>query len=109
MQWGNILVFEVLFIAIVAMGLGFARMPRFLLRRKLQKGFPWGYYADQIPQSDPYMFNDRDTDDFLHDTGLEFGGLDGAGDFGEFSGFGELGEYGQSFFGGDGGGGSMGE
>ncbi len=40
---------------------------------------------------------------------LEFGGFEGAGDFGEFSGFGELGEYGQTFFGGDGGGGSMGE
>ena len=37
----------------------------------------------------------------MHDTGTEFGGLDGFGDYGEFSGFGELGEYGEGFFSGD--------
>ncbi|HEY9786089.1 MAG TPA: hypothetical protein V6D17_11845 [Candidatus Obscuribacterales bacterium] len=103
MQWGKILITELIFTIVVLMGLGFIRLPRFLMRRRLSRRFPWGYYPDQVPQGDPYMFRDRDTNDFLHDTGTEFGGLDGFGDYGEFSGFGELGEYGQSFFGGDGG------
>lgn len=103
MQWGKILLTELIFVFIILMGLGFIKLPRFLMRRRLARGFPWGYYADQVPQSDPYMFRDRDNNDFLHDTGTEFGGLEGFGEYGEFTGFGELGEYGQTFFGGDGG------
>lgn len=100
LQWGKILITELLFVTVVLMGLGLIRLPRFLMRRKLARGFPWGYYRDQVPQGDPYAFRDSDRD-FLHDTGTEFGGMEGFGDYGEFTGFGELGEYGQSFFGGD--------
>jgi hypothetical protein len=105
MQWINILLTEFAFIALVMIGLGFIRAPRWMMRRRLAKGFPWGYYADQVPKKDPGFFNPNDKD-FLHDTGTEFGGLEGFGDYGEFSGFGELGEFGNGFFGGaDGGGG----
>ncbi len=89
------------------MALGFFRMPRFLMRRKLSRKFPWGYYADQVPREDPGY--GTHNDDFLHDTGTEFGGLDVFGEYGEFSGFGELGEYGSNFFGGDGSGGGGGD
>lgn len=105
MQWANILLFELLFIATVVMGLGFIKAPRIFLRRRLSRHFPWGYYADQLPNPDSPYWGDRDNKDFLHDTGTEFGGMEGFGDYGEFSGFGELGEFGQSFFGGDAGGG----
>lgn len=107
LQWNNIMACEFLFIFTVIAGLGFLKPPRWLMRRKLDSKFPWGYYADQIPQEDPGFFAEHNKD-FLHDTGTEFGGLDGFGDYGEFSGFGELGEFGQSFFGGDAGGGGGG-
>jgi len=93
--------------------LGYIKTPRFLLRRRLAKGFPWGYYQDQVPKKDPGYF-DPNSEDFLHDLGTEFGGMEGFGDYGEFSGFGELGEYGSTFFAdggssGGGGGGGGGE
>lgn len=103
MQWGNILATELLFTFVVVVALGFLKLPAFLRRRKLAKGFPWGYYPDQVPKSDPGFFNEHDHD-FLHDTGTAFGGMEGFGEFGEFSGFGEMGEYGAFFgSGGDGG------
>jgi hypothetical protein len=99
----NIAFFELACVVGVMAMLGFIKKPRFLMRRRLVKGFPWGYYADQVPQGDPNLFPGSDTD-FLHDTGTGFGGLDGFGDYGEFSGFGQLGEYGSGFYGGGGGG-----
>jgi hypothetical protein len=102
MNWGKILFTEFLFIGGVGIALGLVRAPRFLMRRKLSSKSPWGYYADQVPQADAGYFKNN-KEDFLHDTGTEFGGLEGFGEYGEFSGFGELGEYGGNFFG-DGGG-----
>jgi hypothetical protein len=104
-NWPHVLFFELAFITIVMMSLGYIKAPRWMMRRQLAKGFPWGYYADRVPKKDPGFTGNEDDDDFLHDTGTEFGGLEGFGDYGEFSGFGELGEFGQSFFGGDVGGG----
>lgn len=99
MNWNNILVTELIFAAIVLIGLGFVKLPKFLRRKQLSRFFPWGYYPDALPQDGKwYPENDRD---FLHDIGTEFGGLDSFGDYGEFSGFGELGEYGDAFWGAD--------
>jgi len=103
LNFWNVSLFEFCFVFFVMVALGFVKKPRFLMRRRLVKGFPWGYYADQVPQGDPNMFPGNDSD-FLHDTGTEFGGLDGFGDYGEFSGFGQLGEYGSGFGSGGGGG-----
>ncbi len=103
----KICVLEFLFVTTVMLGLGYVKQPRFLMKRRLVKGFPWGYYADQVPQGDPSMFPGNDKD-FLHDTGTSFSGLEGFGDYGEFSGFGQLGELGGAFIGGDGGGGGGG-
>jgi hypothetical protein len=105
MNFTNILFTELSFAAIVLLGLGFVKLPRFLRRKQLSKHFPWGYYPDQLPRADVY-YPESDKD-FLHDTGTEFGGLDTFGDFGEFSGFGQLGELGGAFIGGEGGGGGM--
>ncbi len=105
MNFQNILFTELSFAAVVLLGLGFVKLPRFMRRKQLSKQFPWGYYPDQQPRTDVY-YPDQDKD-FLHDTGTEFGGLDTFGDYGEFSGFGQLGEYGGAFIGGDGGGGGM--
>ncbi len=97
MNWANILVAELGFAAFVILILGFVKLPRFLYARKLSRGFPWGYYADQVPHSGYVLEGNKD---FMHDTGTEFGGLEGFGDYGEFTGFGELGEFGSSFYGG---------
>jgi len=98
MNWGNILIAELVGVIAVLVGFGFVKTPRFLLRKKLSPRFPWGYYADQIPQTDPGYLQ-RNSQDFMHDMTTEFGGIEGFGDMGEFSGFGELGEFGGSFFG----------
>ncbi len=98
MQWGNILITELLFITAVMIALGFLRLPAFLRRRRLARGFPWGYYTDSVPKSDPGYFATDDRD-FMHDIGTEFGGMEGFGDFGEFTGFGEMGEFGANFSG----------
>jgi hypothetical protein len=100
LQWGNILLAEALFTGGVLMALGFIKAPRFLRRRKLARGFPWGYYTDQVPKSDPGYYTSDFDRDFMHDTGTQFGGYEGFGDFGEFSGFGEMGEFGANFAGG---------
>lgn len=100
LQWVNILLVEFGFVLLVGIGLGFIRAPRFLMRRRLARGFPWGYYADQVPQGEQGYFQ-RNDQDFLHDRSTEFAGIEGFGDFGEFSGFGELGEFGNGFAGGD--------
>lgn len=101
MQWGNILVTELLFTLAVLVALGFLKLPAFLRRRRLARGFPWGYYPDSVPKSDPGYFNEHDRD-FMHDIGTSFGGMEGFGDFGEFTGFGEMGEFGSNFSGGTG-------
>ena len=105
MNWANIVITELIFAALVLIGLGVVKLPRFLRRKQLSKFFPWGYYPDQVPRSDPGYYPDTDDTDFLHDVTTEFGGMDSLGDFGEFSGFGELGEFGTSFWGGGEGGG----
>ncbi len=97
MNWANILLTELIFIALAILALGFVKLPRFLYARKLSRGFPWGYYADQVPQTGYTLESNKD---FMHDTGAEFGGMEGFGDYGEFTGFGELGEFGSSFYGG---------
>lgn len=107
LQGWNIFIAEALFVLFVVTGLGYVAIPRFLMRRRLMKGFPWGYYPDQVPQGDPNLFPGNDKD-FLHNTDTAFGGLEGFGEYGEFSGFGQLGEYGGAFIGGDGGGGGGG-
>lgn len=53
MYFWDICFIEAIFVGIVMFGLGFLKAPRFLMKRKLVKGFPWGYYADQVPQGDP--------------------------------------------------------
>ena len=103
-HWDRILLFEIFAITCVMLGLGFIKAPRFLMRRRLARGYPWGYYADQVPKKDPGYY-DEHSEDFMHDVGTGFGGLEGFGEYGEFSGFGELGEFGNSFFAGDAGGG----
>jgi hypothetical protein len=65
-------------------GLGFLSTS-VLMKRKLVKGFPWGYYADQVPQGDPQSLPGQQSR-LLHDTGTSFGGLESFGDYGEFSG-----------------------
>lgn len=99
MQWQNVLLTEFIAIIAIIFGLGFAKLPKFLRRRRLRKGFPWGYYEDMVPKSDPGFYAE-DNENFLYDVGTEFTGLDGFGDFGEFSGFGEMGEFGANFGGG---------
>jgi len=99
--WGRILVAEFAFVGAVMAGLGFIKTPRWMVHKKLARGSPWGYYADQVPKRDPGFAGSEKDKDFLHDTGTEFGGYEGFGDYGEFSGFGELGEYGDGFFSGD--------
>ncbi len=101
MQWWRLFFTEAIVIFVVLIGLGFVKLPKFLRRRKLARGFPWGYYADAVPKTDP-GFSAHNTD-FLHDVGTSFGGVEGFGDYGEFSGFGELGEFGQNFSYGSGG------
>lgn len=96
MQWGNILIFEFIAIASIIAALGYIKLPRWLRRRRLAKGFPWGYYPDAVPKADPGFYAEN-NEDFLHDVGTEFAGMEGFGDFGEFSGFGEMGEFGAHF------------
>lgn len=96
MQWFNILVTEFVFTGLVIIGLGFWKLPAFLRKKHLVKGFPWGYYPDAVPKIDPGFYS-ANNEDFLHDVGTEFAGMEGFGDFGEFTGFGEMGEFGQGF------------
>jgi len=104
MYWWRIFAFEAIIILMICIGLGYLKLPMFLRRKTLVKGFPWGYYPDRVPQSDPGFY--AENTDFLHDVGTSFGGMEGFGDFGEFSGFGEMGEFGHNFSGAGGGGGS---
>jgi len=93
LQWNNILITEFIIVTALIFGLGLAKLPRFLTHRKLRKGFPWGYYPDAVPKSDPGFYAE-DNESFLYDVGTGFGGMEGFGDYGEFSGFGEMGEFG---------------
>lgn len=96
LKWWNIVTFEAIVIFLIIMSLGYVKAPKFWRRRKLARGFPWGYYPDRVPKADPGFYAENNTD-FLHDVGTEFGGLEGFGDYGEFSGFGEMGEFGAHF------------
>lgn len=101
LQWNNILLAEFIIVSALIIGLGLLKLPKFLTRRKLQSGFPWGYYPDRVPKADPGFYAE-DNESFLYDVGTEFAGMEGFGDFGEFSGFGEMGEFGPNFGGGSG-------
>jgi hypothetical protein len=96
LQWNNIMLTEFIAVTLLILGLGLVKLPRFLTRRKLQAGSPWGYYPDHVPKADPGFYAE-DNESFLYDVGTEFVGMEGFGDYGEFSGFGELGEFGQGF------------
>ncbi len=96
LQWNNIMLTEFIVVTLLVLGLGLIKLPRFLMKKKLQAGFPWGYYPDRVPKADPGFYADDNTN-FLHDVGTEFAGMEGFGDFGEFSGFGEMGEFGGGF------------
>jgi hypothetical protein len=96
LKWWNIVAVEAIAIVTIIMALGYVKLPKFLRKRKLARGFPWGYYPEAVPKADPGFYADNNTD-FLHDVGTEFTGIEGFGDYGEFSGFGELGEFGQGF------------
>ncbi|MBX9722251.1 MAG: hypothetical protein K2X81_12700 [Candidatus Obscuribacterales bacterium] len=96
LQWNNIMLTEFIVVTLLLLGLGLVKLPRFLMKKKLQAGFPWGYYPDRVPKADPGFYADDNTN-FLHDVGTEFAGMEGFGDFGEFSGFGEMGEFGGGF------------
>ena len=100
-NWAAILWTEFIFVFLVMVAIGAIKAPHWMYRKKLARGFPWGYYPDKVPKRDPGFTGSDNDRDFLHNEGTEFGGLEGFGDYGEFSGFGELGEYGQSFFSGD--------
>src|SRR3990167_795331 len=99
-HWWRVFAFELLIIFLIIAALGYVKLPKFLRRRRMIRGFPWGYYIDKVPKSDPGFCNDKSSD-FLHNVGTGFGGPQGFGEFGEFTGFGEMGEYGALF--GDGG------
>ncbi len=96
MAWWRLFGLEVLVIFVLAYLFGYVKLPDFFRRKQLVKGFPWGYYPDQVPKSDPGYFQPNNND-FLHDVGTGFGGLEGFGEYGEFTGFGEMGEFGANF------------
>jgi hypothetical protein len=96
LHWWRIFAAEVTIIFLVVLALGYIKPPKWMRRRTIARGFPWGYYRDRIPASDPGYYNEH-SNDFLHDVGTEFGGIEGFGDFGEFTGFGEMGEFGNNF------------
>ena len=87
---------ELVVVFVIITALGYVKLPKFMRRKVIARGFPWGYYRDAVPKADPGFHADNNTD-FLHDTGTEFGGLEGFGDYGEFTGFGEMGEFGAHF------------
>ncbi len=92
MQWLKLLTVEVVFITLLVLGLGLVKKPAFLRRKKLKQGYPWGYYQDQIPNTDdPGYFSD--SENFMHDVQTEFGGQDFFGDEGPMTGFGQMGEF----------------
>ena len=93
LHWWRIFFVEAAVILAVITALGYLKMPRFLRRRKLARGFPWGYYPESVPKTDPGFFADNNTD-FLYDVGTAFAGMEGFGDYGEFTGFGAMGEFG---------------
>jgi hypothetical protein len=95
-NWWRIVAFEVTIILLIILALGYLKPPKWLRRKVMVRGFPWGYYRDALPKSDPGYLNPNNTD-FLHDTGTQFGGIEGFGEFGEFTGFGEMGEFGNNF------------
>lgn len=93
MHWWRIFFVEAAIILVVMASLGYLKLPKFMRKRQLARGFPWGYYPDAVPKADQGFFADN-TNDFLYDVGTGFGGMDGFGDFGEFTGFGAMGEFG---------------
>ena len=96
LHWWRIFFAELAIIGVLIVMLGYVKLPKFLRRKTIMRGFPWGYYRDAVPKSDPGYYSENNAD-FLHDTGTSFGGLEGFGDYGEFTGFGEMGEFGAHF------------
>jgi hypothetical protein len=96
LHWWRIFGFELVVIATIMLALGYIKAPKFMRRKVIMRGFPWGYYPESVPKADPGFYAENNTD-FLHDVGTEFAGLEGFGDFGEFTGFGEMGEFGAHF------------
>lgn len=92
MNWVNILLAQTVFVFFALFGLGILKLPQFLRRKRLVKGFPWGYYNDKIPKNDPGFISDG-NDDFLHNVSTSFDGMPGFGEYGQFTGFGEMGEF----------------
>lgn len=101
MNWGRIILIELIGVLFVFYSLRYIKLPKFFTRRKLSSHFPWGYYADQVPAANQGYSQENIKLDFMYDLGTEFAGPDGFGDYGEFTGFGELGEYGATFFSGE--------
>jgi hypothetical protein len=97
MQWNNILIAELIFVGLLLLGLGLVKLPRIFMRRKLQSGSPWGYYADRVPKADPGYCAGNTQQNPYYNTSAGFNGIEAFGEQGQFSGFGELGEYGESF------------
>jgi len=96
LHWWRIFFAEVTIIFLIVAMLGYVKLPKFLRRKVLVRGFPWGYYRDAIPK-DRAMFSSEQGTDFLHNTDTAFGGMEGFGEYGEFTGFGEMGEFGNNF------------
>ena len=74
MQWGHLFLAQIIFTCFALLSLRYIKMPRFLLRRKLSKRFPWGYYADQITTIDKGYIQDGVDLDFRYDLGTQFAG-----------------------------------
>jgi hypothetical protein len=96
LYWWRIFAVELVTILVILYALGDIKAPRFLRRKVVMRGFPWGYYPDAVPKADPGFYAENNTD-FLHDVGTAFGGMEGFGEYGEFTGFGEMGELGAHF------------
>jgi hypothetical protein len=90
MNFWNLALFELAFVLLVIFSLGLIRIPAVLRRKRLIRGFPWGYYRNNLPHPDGQFFAE-DSTDFLHNTGAKFEGVPGLGLTGQFQahGFGQ--------------------
>jgi hypothetical protein len=90
MNFWNIALFESSFVLTLIFGLGFVKVPKFLRRKKLIRGYPWGHYEGCTPKEGGEFFAEDNTN-FLHNTGTRFEGVPGLGILGEYAahGFGE--------------------
>lgn len=90
MDFWNIALLDSLFVTTISLGLGLVKLPKRLTRKRLIKGFPWGYYKQNVPNPDGDFYAEENTN-FLHNTGTKFEGVPGLGVLGEMQihGFGE--------------------